>query len=270
MLRIWTPPGFSPSSATSSSSRDPLPVLYLNDGQNLYGDQPTLSGCSWHMGEAAAGLINSGALPPFVVVGIDHPGAMRSYDYLPYPPGAANGYRLDAANWPGGGVEAYLRAVVDEILPYTERTYGVSSEPALRGFGGSSFGGICALCAAMLHPGVFGALLVESPSLWFGEERLLRQDLPSFQGPWPARMFLAMGTKEYSVIRQFKESEFDSRLVSLTHDLAALLESRGLMRGERLMVMVDEGATHNERAWAQRLPAALRFLGAHWRHQQQK
>ncbi|EFJ50202.1 hypothetical protein VOLCADRAFT_89088 [Volvox carteri f. nagariensis] len=265
MLRIWTPPGFSPTSSSPSSSRDPLPVLYLNDGQNLYGDQPTLSGCSWHVGEAAAGLINSGALPPFVVVGIDHAGDKRSYDYLPYRPGTANGYRLDAANWPGGGVEAYLRAVVDEILPYTERTYGVSSEPALRGFGGSSFGGICALCAAMLHPGVFGALLVESPSLWFGEERLLRQDLPSFQGPWPARMFLAMGTKEYSGIR--KETltpEFDSRLVSLTHDLAALLESRGLMRGERLQLVIEEGATHTEAAWAGRLPAALSSLGLHW------
>lgn len=36
----------------------------------------------------------------------------RSYDYLPYPPGTANGFRLDAEKWPGGGVDAYLQAVV--------------------------------------------------------------------------------------------------------------------------------------------------------------
>ncbi|GIL61286.1 hypothetical protein Vafri_15684 [Volvox africanus] len=260
MLRIWTPPGF----VESKSSRSAYPVMYLNDGQNLFGDRPTLSGQSWHAAEAAAGLINSGALPPFVIVGIDHSGNTRSYDYLPYPPGNANGYRLDAESWPGGGVDAYLRVVVDEILPYTERTYGVSSEPALRGFGGSSFGGICALCAALRHPGVFGSLLVESPSLWFADERLLKHDLPDFTGPWPARVFLAMGTKEYSGIRKTKESEFDDKLVSYANEVAALLESKALVRGQGLQVVIEEGATHTEAAWAGRLPAALGFLGLHW------
>ncbi|GIL79183.1 hypothetical protein Vretimale_16716 [Volvox reticuliferus] len=260
MLRIWTPPGFS----LSESSRSAYPVMYLNDGQNLFGDRPTLSGQSWHAAEAAAGLVNAGALPPFVIVGIDHSGNMRSYDYLPYPPGNANGYRLDAESWPGGGVDAYLRAVVDEILPYAERTYGVSSEPALRGFGGSSFGGICALCAALRHPGVFGSLLVESPSLWFAEERLLKHDLPDFIGPWPARVFVAMGSKEYSGIRKVKEPEFDAKLVSYANELAALLESRGLVRGQGLQVVIEEGATHTEAAWAERLSSALGFLGLHW------
>lgn len=82
-----------------------------------------------------------------------------------------------------------------EILPYAEKAYGVSSDPALRAFGGSSFGGICALCCAVRHPGVFGGLLVESPSLWFGEERMLREELPAYGGPWPQRVYLAMGTE---------------------------------------------------------------------------
>ncbi len=123
------------------------------------------------------------------------PSRSRSYDYLPYPPGIADGFRLDAEKWPGGGVDSYLQAVVQEILPYTEKAYGVSTDPALRVFGGSSFGGICALCCAVRHPGVFGGLLVESPSLWFGEERMLRNELPAYGGPWPQRMYLAMGTE---------------------------------------------------------------------------
>ncbi|PNG51683.1 hypothetical protein TSOC_015508, partial [Tetrabaena socialis] len=168
--------------------------MYLNDGQNLFDDRMTLSGHAWHAAEAAAGLINSGALPPFIIVGVDHSGAMRSYDYLPYPPGTADGFRLDAEKWPGGGVDEYLRSVLDEILPYAERAYGASAEPAMRSFGGSSFGGICSLCCALRHPGVFGSFLVESPSLWFGDKKLLREELPAFKGPWPARVFLAMGT----------------------------------------------------------------------------
>lgn len=61
------------------------------------------------------------------------------------------------------------------------------------------------------------------------------------------------------------ESDFDSNLVTYTHELAALLESRGLARGKHLQVMVEAGATHNERAWAGRLQAAMRFLGRDWR-----
>ncbi len=66
------------------------------------------------------------------------------------------------------------------------------------------------------------------------------------------------------MIRGGQESDFDAKLVSYTYELAALLESRGLARGDRLRVEVEAGATHNERAWAGRLPAALRFLAAGW------
>jgi len=65
--------------------------------------------------------------------------------------------------------------VVSEILPYLASAYGASPDPSLTAFGGSSFGGICALWACMHHPGRFGAALVESPSLWFSQgQRFLR------------------------------------------------------------------------------------------------
>lgn len=44
------------------------PVLYLNDGQNLFEDRLSMSGASWRVGETAAKLIAEGALPHFVVV----------------------------------------------------------------------------------------------------------------------------------------------------------------------------------------------------------
>ncbi|KAG2497276.1 hypothetical protein HYH03_004860 [Edaphochlamys debaryana] len=261
MLRVWTPSGFS----LSDARRDPYPVMYLNDGQNLFDPRLSLSGSCWQAAEGAAELIESGALPPFVIVGIDHAGATRSYDYLPYPPGTGGGFRLDAETWPGGGVDEYLSDVVANVLPYAEKEYGVSPDPAMRGFGGSSFGGICALYMAMRHPGVFGSFLVESPSLWFGDKKMLREELPVFKGPWPARVFLAMGTKEYTGIHpKDPQPEFDASLVRYTRELAALLEDKGVAKGTRLQVSIDKGATHTESAWAQRLPSALQHLGLHW------
>lgn len=73
-------------------------------------------------------------------------------------------------------------------MPFAQRSFGAASSPDLVAFGGSSFGGICTLAASMKHPGVFGAALVESPSLWIAEEKFLREDIAGYQGKWPERM----------------------------------------------------------------------------------
>ena len=140
--------------------------------------------------------------------------------------------------------------------------YGGSADPALNAFGGSSFGGICALRAATTLPDAFGAVLVESPSLWIAEERFLNE-LLAYIGAWPQvanrsqqlqtycilcagapfiypenakavrhlhawqRTYLAMGSKEYSGIRPaaLAEPEFDARLAAYIPALAKHLDS---------------------------------------------
>lgn len=56
--------------------------------------------------------------------------------------------------------------------------YSVSSDPAKVAFGGGSFAGVAALYAALHYPHVFGAVLVESPSLWVAEGRFLQVRAP--------------------------------------------------------------------------------------------
>ena len=63
--------------------------------------------------------------------------------------------------------------MVQELIPFITQHYHCSTDPQLMAFGGSSLGGVCALAMAMRHPQVFGSVLVESPSMWIGEERFL-------------------------------------------------------------------------------------------------
>ncbi len=51
-------------------------MLYLNDGQNLFDGNYSVSGKGWQAAETALSLIASGRLPPFVIVGIDHAGQL--------------------------------------------------------------------------------------------------------------------------------------------------------------------------------------------------
>lgn len=97
-----------------------------------------------------------------------------------------------------------------------------------------------------------------------------RDDLPAYSGPWPQRVYLAMGSAEYSGTRGGEASaasggaRFDTLLVGYCRQLAALLAAQGV-GPDRLLWEVDEGAAHTESAWAARLPRALRWLGAQWR-----
>jgi S-formylglutathione hydrolase FrmB len=67
-----------------------------------------------------------------------------------------------------------MERVVTQVLPWLTEAYGAASDSRQVAFGGSSFGGICTLWACMHHGDKFDAALVESPSLWFGEEKFFR------------------------------------------------------------------------------------------------
>jgi len=86
--------------------------------------------------------------------------------------------RSDAAQWPGGGVSSYLARLQQEVLPWVAQQYGASLRPQDLALAGSSFGGVAALAAGMSSHQeggcAFGALLVESPSMWIGDEAFLR------------------------------------------------------------------------------------------------
>ena len=76
-----------------------------------------MQGVSWNAGHCAAGLIASGALPPFMIVGIDSPGPFRSQCYMAWPPGEGKwAHRPDAARWPGGDAMPYMERVTQVKL----------------------------------------------------------------------------------------------------------------------------------------------------------
>ena len=222
----------------------PVPALYLNDGQNLFDPARAFAGNTWRVEETVNRLVGEGRIPPILVVGIDHGEIRRSREYLP-----VEDDRNPHARKPLG--RDYMEFVTREVIPYIEGTYNVTRRTSARGFGGSSYGAVAALLTVLERPGVFGRLLLESPSLYVGGRILIRK---ARRAPrWPARVYLGVGTHETS------RPELNRETVENVRTLESMLRAAGL-GPKRLKVVIEEGATHSEGAWADRLPQALSFL----------
>ena len=238
-ITVWLPPGFH-----RRIHRQRYPVLYLNDGQNLFDPARAFCGNTWRVAEVAADLVRRRRIPPILIVGIDHGVLRRAREYLP-----VEDERNPFARRPLG--REYAEFVTRELIPYVARNYPVTRGASTTGFGGSSYGAMAALYTALVKPGVFGRLLIESPSLYVRRGHLLRMARAAKR--WPARVYLGVGTME---TRRQDWNEETVRYV--------LLLERALRRARlgprRLRVRVEEGAAHTESAWAARLPDALEFL----------
>ena len=136
-------------------------------------------------------------------------------------------------------------------MPFVAQNYRVASGPENTGLGGSSLGALIALYTAVVRPNVIGRLLIESPSLWASNRQMIRESRAIER--WPQRIFLATGTAEAG------RPDKDQSMVDDVRELAAILRRAGL-DDTRLRLVVEEGGTHHESAWARRFPEALAFL----------
>lgn len=242
-LRVWLPAGYDPEEPVL------YPVLYLNDGQNLFDTQSSQSGLEWEVDETATRLVESGVIPPVVIVGIDNPGlSERPNEYLPW----ADDSLSPPMPEPHGA--DYPRFLLEEVIPAVEREFRVGGSSERRLLGGSSYGALISLYTAAANPGEFGGLLLESPSLYVNDAAVL--DLAERVANWPDRVFVAIGTHEGR-----SECLADNRVDEAVDDvrrLERILAAAG--SAPKVEVVVEECGMHSERYWARRLPAALRFL----------
>jgi enterochelin esterase-like enzyme len=240
-LRVWLPPGYN----DAQNAARHYPVLYLNDGQNLFEAATSFNGVEWQVDETAQRLIRDQMIPPLIIVGIDNAGKDRVREYMPHRSFQPMLLRVQGTRYPS--------FLIKEVMPFAERHYRVALGPRNTGLGGSSLGALIALYTVAVSPGIFGRLLLESPSLWAASRQIIRQSRTVRR--WPERVFLATGSAEAG------QPDRDRSMVDDVQELAAILHRSGLDR-RRLRFIVDQGASHHESSWARRFPDALSFLFA--------
>jgi len=250
MLRVFMPGNyFSPHNRMRR-----YPVLFLQDGQNIFDKATSFSGKEWEADETIDHLVSEFKIPPMFIVGIDNAGDKRTSEYLSYPDPRSPEFQ--SSNPPDLEGTKYAEFLIKEVMPFLQKHYRIATGPANTGLGGSSYGAIVSLTTVLHHPGIFGKLLLESPSLGVGDGKLLAEVQKTNASLFPQKIYIGVGTAESG------KSEPDAAIVKEVTQLEQILKGKGL-GPVRLKVVIEEGGKHNETAWARRLPDALLFLYGH-------
>ncbi|MBK9746977.1 MAG: alpha/beta hydrolase [Chloroflexi bacterium] len=203
------------------------PVVYMQDGQNLFDAGTAFGGQEWHVDETMEQLATEGI--EAIIVAPYHGGEKRIQEYNPFP-----------HVWRGKG-QLYLDWLRDTLKPLIDRDFRTLPEREHTGILGSSMGGLISMYAFFHRSETFGFAGVMSPAFWIGSGAIYAslQDAPYVDG----KIYLDNGTRETSARR-----------------MNALLIKKGYNPCGNLLYVVEQDAEHTESAWARRMPDALRFL----------
>ena len=224
-VRIYLPPDY----ATGTRR---YPVLYMFDGQNLFDEATSYAG-EWGVDESMDALSREEGFAA-IVVGIDHGNEQRFNELIPY---------WNVRFLPNSGA-VFLDDLVQVIKPFVDDNYRTLPDRAHTAILGSSLGGLEADYAIHRYPEVFGKAGVFSPSYWVSDEPFAQARRAAL--PMDSRVYLYMGGKE------------GEESVKQVERMAQVLRGHGGADSAALHVAAE--AEHNERAWRDAFPVAVRWL----------
>ncbi|HVZ56615.1 MAG TPA: alpha/beta hydrolase-fold protein [Chitinophagaceae bacterium] len=218
--RVWVylPPGYDASTRA-------YPVLYLQDGQNIFDEATSFAG-EWKVDEFMDSVASGGG-EPWIVVAVDHGGARRLNEYNPY----------DHERFGPGEGKAYARFLVKTLKKYVDRHFRTRRGRKYTYIGGSSMGGLISLYTVLRYPRIFGAAGIFSPSVWAA---------PPIQ-PYLDRRAARLKTRLYLYCGKAEPD-------NMARDLLGLFTRTGRLARRQVTAVIRDGAAHNEKAWAAEFP----------------
>lgn len=215
------------------SSNKRYPVLYLQDGQNLFDDYAPYG--TWGVDKKLALMAEKG-VGDIIVVAIDHAEEERIAEFTP----------SIKTRFGSGEGKKYVRFLADTLKPYVDATFRTLPEPEHTGIGGSSMGALLSIYAGFMYPEVYGRLLVFSPSLWVVPN--IHFHTMTLTEGFSLKMYLYGGGDESVTmlpnIRRFK----------------TILEQQGFPVDFDVLLAIDPSGKHNEIRWGEEFPKAVEWL----------
>ena len=237
-ILVYLPPGYR------RATRSRYPVLYLQDGQNVFDAATAFGGVEWRADETAQELIKKRLIEPLIIVAVANLGDDRIHEYAP----TKGRLSLDDKSAPKshGLLRKYGRFLVDELKPFIDRTYRTRPEKEFTGVGGSSLGGLASLVLGFWFPNTFTRIAALSPSVWWDNGSVYEIADEISEPPPSLKIWIDTGTEEegWERVRELRDQ----------------LVTKGWRLYGDLQYVEVNGGQHIEEAWATRFGTVLRFL----------
>ena len=149
---VYLPPGYF------TGKKHRYPVIYMQDGQNLFYADSSIMRVSWGADTLLDQLIQGKKIPPCIVVGV-YSSYRRILEFMPdkgfdqFPDSTKQRF-LRAYKEPEG--DWYLNILVKDIKPYIDSVYRTVPDASHTFVGGANSGALTALYALCEYPEVFG------------------------------------------------------------------------------------------------------------------
>ncbi len=234
-IYVYLPPGYEQLNNTQR-----YPVLYMQDGQNLFNEATSFNGIEWKLDEAAEHLIKEGKIEPIIIVGVFNT-EQRTAEFT--PAAMASGESKS---------DLYAKVFVDEIKSMIDSQYRTLAGAEHTAIGGSSMGGLIDLVILKQYPETFGKVALLTPHLRSATKNIyaaLGDDLSFLKGK---KIWIDMGdaggdnypgTEPLSDAKQFVEK----------------LKTSGAAETD-IKYTEYPGGEHNEAAWQSRADQVLIYL----------
>lgn len=209
------------------------PVLYLQDGQNLFDEYAPFG--NWGVDKKLAHMAEKG-MGDIIVVAIDHAEEDRIKEFTP-----TSNTRLGS-----GYGKMYVRFLTEILKPYIDREFRTISDRHHTGIGGSSMGGLISIYAGLMYPEVYSKLMIFSPSLWVAPNIHFHS----------INLYKSLDTKIYLY---GGEAESVNMIPNLRRFQQAL-QDQGTGAELAFELNVDPYGQHNETRWGEEFPRAVEWL----------
>ena len=149
-INVYFPPGFD------STSKEPLPVLYMPDGG--------IAEDFLHVAGLIQVSVGNGTMRPFLLVGIENTQRRRD---LTGPTENAEDKKIATVV---GGSAAFREFLRTELKPLIKARYRITDESAIVG---ESLAGLFVVETYVLEPDLFDRYIAIDPSLWWNGQYLI-------------------------------------------------------------------------------------------------
>jgi enterochelin esterase-like enzyme len=257
---IWLPEGYD--------GKEKYAVLYMHDGQMIYGHETTWNNQSWEVHQTASQLMADNKTQKFIVVGIANNGLKRHQEYFPRKPfemltEAQKDFVSDVLLQKGRIEQPlqpvsdnYLKFIVTELKPYIDQSYAVKTDRSHTFIAGSSMGGLISLYAICEYPEVFGGAACLSTH-WTGIYQL-------DNNPVPDTFFRYLkeklpNPKTHKIYFDYGDKTLDALYPTLQQKVDTIMKVKGFT-AKNWMTRFFPGNDHSEVSWRDRFHIPLAFL----------